>query len=628
MAVPATAIFECNAAATALNVNGAGFDPGNASMATDLTTDANTANTNAPIVSSASYNFVAGDVGKWLYIQSGTNWTPGWYPITAVSSNKATLNATIGAAIQRDTAKGYPTPKFLTNTVAGCATVGTPTSGVWSIDYSQGTAAIATATDLASDGAGAVSSATRTFGVNDVGNCIHITAAGTGLTLGWFFISSVAAGVATLDRSPGLSKTGGTWYEGGAASLNSNTANQTDTNFSAVPVAGNFIFGTGALTLQALFQMNAGTFIAPIRFIGYTTNRGTTPTGSGRPTISCAANGVNGGNYNHILNWITTGSSTSVISHGGSGGGYVSNSKVTNISVTAARAAILLAASDVAVNCEAVSYRGRAISGTSGGDKVLYCYAHDSDVGIFFGGANPTIHGNIVESCVTSALNVTVNNGHAGSITGNTLYGAENKLGVGLSLVMNDRSSVAVMNNIFYGFVTAVSQGTTDRQASAFSDFNDYFNNTTDNTLWFKGPNDIAVDPQFASVSQITGTAGKFTAGNDRLVDTTKNFSTLGVVAGRDKVYIISGTGATAGIYGVSSLATTTNPNDTLVLDLSPGTNTTADKVYDLTIGHNFYPKKFMAGFPGAFPASLTTGFSQIGAVPPARLLQLPGGAN
>ena len=44
-----------------------------------------------------NYSFVAGDVGSLLFIKSGTNWIPGWYPIASVLAGVATLNAAIGA---------------------------------------------------------------------------------------------------------------------------------------------------------------------------------------------------------------------------------------------------------------------------------------------------------------------------------------------------------------------------------------------------------------------------------------------------------------------------------------------------------------------------------------------------
>src|ERR1035437_3502052 len=128
-----TSVFEVRSGATAGNVNGGGFNPANANFISNFT--ATVATGNSPVIASASYNFVAGDVGAWVYVKSGSNWTAGWYQIASVASNKATVNAAIGQAIQ------ISNGRYITNTVAGCATTASPTSGTCGIDYSQQTAA-------------------------------------------------------------------------------------------------------------------------------------------------------------------------------------------------------------------------------------------------------------------------------------------------------------------------------------------------------------------------------------------------------------------------------------------------------------------------------------------------------
>ncbi len=101
--------------------NGGAFDPAQtAGMFTDGA--ATSATGNSPVFTSASYNFVAGDVGAWVYIASGTNWTPGWYQIASVASNAATLSAAIGAAIQGTTNAVNTRFPDHASTVAGCAT--------------------------------------------------------------------------------------------------------------------------------------------------------------------------------------------------------------------------------------------------------------------------------------------------------------------------------------------------------------------------------------------------------------------------------------------------------------------------------------------------------------------------
>lgn len=54
--------------------------------------------TNPSIVTSASHNFVAADVGNCLHVTAGTNWTAGFYRIVSVAANAATLDRAVGTA--------------------------------------------------------------------------------------------------------------------------------------------------------------------------------------------------------------------------------------------------------------------------------------------------------------------------------------------------------------------------------------------------------------------------------------------------------------------------------------------------------------------------------------------------
>ena len=191
MALAATTIFEVRTTGSDTN-NGGAFDPGQtAGMLTDGA--ATSATSSAPVFTSASYSFVAGDAGAWLFIASGTNWTPGWYQIASVSGGAATLSAAVGAAIIG------PTSTMSPSTSVGCATVASPTAATWSIDYSQQAAAQFTYTDLASAGAGlTVSSAATPFQKWHVGNALVVTG-GTNFTAGRYVIASVSvANVATV----------------------------------------------------------------------------------------------------------------------------------------------------------------------------------------------------------------------------------------------------------------------------------------------------------------------------------------------------------------------------------------------------------------------------------------------
>src|SRR5882724_9576846 len=126
MAFTSSAVFECQTGGDDTN-NGAIFDPGVAGFPTDGA--ATSATGTAPVFTSASYNFVAGDVGAYVYVKSGTNWIAGWYQIASVASNAATLTATIGTVVVA-ALSGM-------STAAGCATTASPTGATWGIDYSR-----------------------------------------------------------------------------------------------------------------------------------------------------------------------------------------------------------------------------------------------------------------------------------------------------------------------------------------------------------------------------------------------------------------------------------------------------------------------------------------------------------
>ena len=594
-AISATSIWEMNAGATANNVNGGFFNPQNANFMTDLTTDANTGNTSAPVVSSASYNFVAGDVGHWLYIQSGTNWYPGWYKIASVASNKATLSAAVGSAsvVQvsnrvTGTAQGTYGP----NTAVGIASVGTPTSGVFGIDYSQGTASIIGGSDLAcADGdaaAPALTSAGTPFGLNHVGNGIRISS-GTGYTNSIYEIVSVSGTTATADRAVGTdgAKTGGVFNVGGAISMNS----AFDDAIIELCVAGNkwFAKNNGAISTGSVISLTiAGTVATVISLEGYNTQRGDAPTGSNRPTMNVGANYVAFGSRWNVSNMIFTGTGSSASFALGSNSKNI-NCKSTNTSTSASRDAISMAQASVLINSEAVSYRGSAITCGNVDYALIGCWIHDSNIGIevvtsqapFFALIN-NIFSNFVTNVVFHGLAPT----GLFLFHGNTFYGAENKLGVGIDFITGSGTNTVVINNIITGFVTGIEHA--DAQSQGYDDYNDYYNNTNDvssNDEWQKGVNDVAVNPAFTSVTQITGTAA--TSSTNVLTDGTKDFTALGVTTS-DFVYIVSGTGTglATNIFAISAVGTTTLTLSSNITTSGSGT----DIVYQLTLGNNYLP--------------------------------------
>lgn len=625
MALSVLTVYEVNGSATSGNVNGAGFNPSNANMLTDLTTDANTANTSAPVVSSASYNFAAGDVNNWLYVKSGTNWTPGWYKIASVASNKATLTAGVGTAVQTDSTQGNPSPRYITNTVAGCATVGTPTNGTFTIDYSQATAAIVNGVaDFNAVGASTtLTSATAGFTPVMVGNLFCQTTTGTGafgVTGRYEIATYVNATTVTLDRTPnsGTASVNTTGYVGGAASLNSSTANigsdaffenGSGTNGTG---ASRFFIKSGTIsTGQSVSIAAVGGTKAPVAIEGYQTIRGDAPTGTNRPTLDGATLAFAPGQNWDIYNIIFTSTNGTAFTAGGASK-YV-NCKFINPSTTAARVAITLPnTSNLFIGCEFISYRGDALNFGTSSPEFYGCYFHDSDKLInITTNAVPVIKESLFVNAVTNAY-ITAGATAGFLLSKNTFYGAENKLGTAISCATGP-VFMRLIDNILYGYTTAVTM--VDTQTIGYDDYNDYFNNTTDVSNWQKGVHDLAVDPQFVSVTQITGSGAS--SATNVLTDATKDFTALGVTT-NDFVHVVSmtGTGSTNNtIYAITNVGTTTLTLSSNLTSSGAG----AAIVYQLTIGRNFSIGTNLKamGFPGAFQGTglNTTGYTDIGAV-------------
>lgn len=280
MALSASTIWEVQTGGDDVN-NGGAFDPSQtAGMFTDGAASSSTSAT--PTFSSASYNFVANDVDAWIYIASGSTYIAGWYKITAVGSNVATLDAAIGHGVLKTT--------LVPTTVQGVGA--TAASATWTIDYSQQSTARFTYTDLASAGAGlTVSSAGKPFGKQQVGNSIVITG-GTNFNTGRYVIASVGAsptfiatvvGPTNITSGVGANGTGG---QGGAlASIGI---------VGGIVQTSNFIFiASGSYNISsASTNISGGCFSAAFsngRMMGYGTVRGdlgTAPTLTATGTIS------------------------------------------------------------------------------------------------------------------------------------------------------------------------------------------------------------------------------------------------------------------------------------------------------------------------------------------------------
>lgn len=283
MAITNTTIWEVRT--TGADTNGGGFDTGaTANAITNASaTSANTAN---PVLSTASYTFTAGDVGAWVYVAAGTNWTQGWYQIASVNAGAATLSAAAGAALLA--------PTFDPSTAAGCATVASPTNGTILIDYSQQAAAVLSLTDLACVSATTtLTSATGGFTRAMVGNYVRVNS-GTNALAGFYRITAYTnTNTVTIDRtcatggnmSAGVGSVGGALASPGMAS----GAMGSVTGQDVFVLAGTYTItsSTANVSNGRVVPANGGASgTNPQRWIGYASRRNDNPTGSSRPTIT------------------------------------------------------------------------------------------------------------------------------------------------------------------------------------------------------------------------------------------------------------------------------------------------------------------------------------------------------
>ena len=627
-AIPTTAIWEFEATGTAGMLNGGGFDPAATFAIADATATAATGN--SPEIASATYTFVAADVANWIYIKAGTHWIPGWYKIASINGNNAVVNATIGAAIwvptnAACTGSTAPWPcctgsttgtcngRFQANTVAGVSSVATENdAGTLGVDYSQVAAAQDSGTDLASaDGDAApcvVTSATHNFVANDVGNAIHITA-GTGWTAGWYFVASVTGNAATLDRACGTdgAKTGGTWYLGGALDMNS--ASLLDPWAEQVVGGNKWWIKAGTYTVgQSVSLASASCTTTDVcSMIGYNTLRGDEPTGTNRPLLNAGATAWGSWTALIMRNLSWTGTASTVISMGNSSVLY--NVKVTNTSLVADRTALGLAGqASLAHDIEGVSQNGYACT-TGSTVTVNGFFCHDSKYGIRNSGAGSNaawINGVSAHNRVTAVVatdGMRLNNV--------TLYGSAAKHGTGIDVGTGPRFSI--INSILYGFATGASATAT--YGSVWSNYNDWYNLTTETSNVLKGPVGFALDPQFDGATEIVVT-GATSANNSILTCSTCNFST---VTDNEDYFVMTD----AGTNGVlASYLITTHDTTTLTLngDCDTGGNGSALGGF-VSTGHNFNIGENLraAARPGALGAytqtDKTTTYVDIGGV-------------
>ena len=443
-----------------------------------------------------------------------------------------------------------------------------------------------------------------------VGNGLRVIS-GTNFTVDnpWFEITSVVVGVSitcSTNKAGASICTGigasGVVNIGGAISLQ----DASDQTFFNAGSAGNTVWiKQGAYTMGAsILTSVTGTTALPFNIRGYGTTRGDNPTT--RATMPKLTGAIYFGSaFQYVRNLYMRAPGAG--NNGIDLGGIMYQCIIENADTNANNAAIFCSGNVALIDCEIVCYRGRGVVPNTGSVVVDGCYIHHCDIGLSLNGtsAGISVTNSIIEGCVTAGIRFLNAQVAAHKISGNTFYGAASKLGNGIQYDHASAAMQIITNNIFYGLATAISCNSA--KLLNYVNSNTFFNNTADVSNITKGALDIALDPGFTGVAEYTGTTA--TTSGSVLTDSGANFAN--VVAGRDFLYMVSGTGVTAGIYGISSATATT-----ITLDSAPGTNATADKTYKIIYGHNFASGTNMkaAGTPSLFPGGLTTSYIDIGA--------------
>lgn len=378
---------------------GGGFD---ATQTAGMLTDgaATSADTSAPVFTSASYNFVAGDANAWIFIASGTNWIPGWYQIASVAANAATLTATIGTAtLWRD---------LSLSVVTGCATTSSPTGATWSIDYSRQTSAQFTYSDLIIDATTNTdaTSVLKPFGKQQVGNIVAVSA-GTGFTVQRVALTSIPSGavgrfdksLGTLASTLGVGKMGGAFASPGAAGGVHVSGSAVWIKYNATDFT---VTSTSAGASNGRFSFNAGVSLGvPTRVIGFDVTPGDET--ANRPTIKWGVNAASNplfslaGQFDSLENVIVNCNLAGFTSTRGislpTGPANVRRVKIMNASAQAINQSSSNS-NDVLTNVEVTGCTtATAISVAGGATMELHgCYIHDNT----FDGLTASITGNLI----------------------------------------------------------------------------------------------------------------------------------------------------------------------------------------------------------------------------------------
>lgn len=264
-----------------------------------------------------------------------------------------------------------------------------PVLGAGNSDYSQQNAAQYSGTNLVLVTATTMSSVTHSFITSDIGNCIHITA-GTNFTQGFYVIQSVAAGVATVDRSAGtIGATGGTFAVGGALAFPMDPLGTSATRVTAL----NKIWVKADAVYVITSSTSATNLPNGLSMEGYTTTRGDggsftmKPSGNGIVLLSISTNLADAFDLENVILDCDSRTSSTALATGTNGVKNMYNIRSQG-GCTQADIVINSGASDFGSSCTFCTVTGsKGLPYSLGFGAVCYVCANkdpDSAVGVIF----------------------------------------------------------------------------------------------------------------------------------------------------------------------------------------------------------------------------------------------------
>ncbi len=372
----------------------------------DATLSITSANTSAPIASSANYTFVNGDIGDWLYLPPQTSAIqPGIYKIVSVAGGNATLAATSTGV--SDSAHQATTSW---------------SNLKWSVDRSQRNTQFLNLTGLSTSITTNVITFVSGYTVNvcDRGNVLNLTA-GNGVTTGCYSITdaNTVTNAWSLDRTTGgAAATNGAGNMGGAHATIGKAPGQVAANGVAsnsywVAQDGTTTTITAAITISGIGPGNPGISSPFNRLRGYYQVRGDVYQASpgvwnnlaNRPTVQISSGtGITMFNLtttgwtveNFILDCNGKGTSTAIASSSNSNVVYAC--KLMGFTTEGAT----FSGGSTQVICTEIT--GGTSAATAGAEfdgaasqQIVHCYVHDNQCpGILLATNNGIAVGNLV----------------------------------------------------------------------------------------------------------------------------------------------------------------------------------------------------------------------------------------